>query len=745
MINTALRYAENGWAIFPVHSVNKNGECSCRNKSCKHKGKHPIANLAPNGFRNATKEIGEIAAWWKKHPTANIGLATGKKSGNLLVVDIDQKPEKNEYGEEQWEGLCIQHTGSAIGYPDTVESITGSGGKHIFFYYPENSIIKSRQKALGEAVDIRADGGYVILPPSIHVTGNVYSWELSSDPEDIDVAMAPDWLILQCQHRERPQPKNSPETIQLTPEKVNELRGVLAFIPSDDRDVWLEIGMALKSTYAGIQAYGIWNEWSQQSTKFDLQDQQKTWESLDPDGGVSIASLYYRAQKNGWCEPTVIDHNLVPNLEDVKILEIREPVQAPVDLHSPPGVLKDITNYILNTSKRPQPSFAVNAALTFAGAILGRRVAGETGLRTNLYLISVGSTASGKDHPRAAVKTLLMATNKIDYLGGENIASGQAILTRLAVTPSVLFLLDEFGMLLQSIQSHGAGRHNKEIITNFMKLFSSAGTIYVSTEYADQKQKPRITLEYPCVSLHATTTAEEFYPALTSMHVVNGYLNRFLVVDESYKPRPKRLRTTQDIEIPETIIDWVNYIDRDFRGDESNLSGLNPETPIRIEKDPDAREIFNTFEDDVEELLKKTEGTGVDALWGRAWEHAEKLAVIGACCTNPDTKQISAEVAEWAISFVRYYTEQLAITIHERVSDSDFEKVCKEYLMAIARAGENGLTNRDIGRQKPFSLHPPRERKATLEALKSSVQIDYIKIERPGKGRKRMAYVAIQG
>lgn len=185
MIEEALYYASLGWRIVPLHSVKYdrqgNPVCSC-GKLCKSPAKHP---LTPKGLNNSTINKDWIVAWWKKWPWANIGIVTGEQS-NLIVLDVDKEPGGyDSLGELESKREPI---------PDTVMSLTGSGGMHILFKHPGVKI-RNRAGLLGPGLDIRGDGGYIVAPPSVHITGNRYEWEGSSEPTDVPVADMPKWLV----------------------------------------------------------------------------------------------------------------------------------------------------------------------------------------------------------------------------------------------------------------------------------------------------------------------------------------------------------------------------------------------------------------------------------------------------------------------------------------------------------------------------------------------------------------------
>jgi putative DNA primase/helicase len=181
ILRIALGYARLGWHVFPCHTPTDRG-CSCGMSSCDNVGKHPRVKDWPNV---ATTDEATIQDWWTRWPDANIGIATGAKSG-VVVLDVDP----DEGGALALEDLLAEH-GSL---PETVESLTGGGGRHLLFQHPGVEMRNSASK-LGAGLDIRGDGGYVIAPPSLHESGRRYEWEVSSHPTDVPLAPMPAWLL----------------------------------------------------------------------------------------------------------------------------------------------------------------------------------------------------------------------------------------------------------------------------------------------------------------------------------------------------------------------------------------------------------------------------------------------------------------------------------------------------------------------------------------------------------------------
>jgi putative DNA primase/helicase len=167
MKTAAHLHAQKGRPVFPVYGV-RDGRCTCTKDSCSSPGKHPAT---AQGFRDATTDPEQIERWWSEHPDRNIGVPTGRGSG-WLVVDID--PDKG--GEETLAALEREY--GAL--PTTAQVLTGRDGRggrgrHLYFKHPPTPI-KSGAEVLGPGIDIRADGGYIIIPPSLHVTGVTYDY-----------------------------------------------------------------------------------------------------------------------------------------------------------------------------------------------------------------------------------------------------------------------------------------------------------------------------------------------------------------------------------------------------------------------------------------------------------------------------------------------------------------------------------------------------------------------------------------
>ena len=181
-VDFARVYARRGWPVFPVHIAVRGG-CSCGKPACTNKGKHP---QTAHSFYDATTDEDVIRTWGEvDYPRANIGIRTGKDSG-LVVLDIDL----NKSGEESLRQLEAQYES----LPETVTVVSGGGGRHLYFQHP-GGLVPTTTGKLGSGLDTRGDGGYIIAPPSWHVSTQRYRWAPDKNPEQVQLAPFPAWLL----------------------------------------------------------------------------------------------------------------------------------------------------------------------------------------------------------------------------------------------------------------------------------------------------------------------------------------------------------------------------------------------------------------------------------------------------------------------------------------------------------------------------------------------------------------------
>lgn len=163
--DAALDYAAAGMPVLPLEG-----------KIPRNRG----------GLTNASADVAEVAEWWRRWPDANVGVVTGQRSG-FVVLDVDGPAGARSL-------VDLERRRGEI---RTAQVLTGSGGRHLWFRCPSEPV-RNSAGAVGEGLDVRGEGGYVVAPPSIHETGNPYKW--TRDLEH--VADCPSWLTEDVQRRQ---------------------------------------------------------------------------------------------------------------------------------------------------------------------------------------------------------------------------------------------------------------------------------------------------------------------------------------------------------------------------------------------------------------------------------------------------------------------------------------------------------------------------------------------------------------
>jgi putative DNA primase/helicase len=227
MGQAAIAFARRGWFVFP---------CNDRNGQPLVKG-DPGADGKPiprtGGLHKATCDEQQIDAWWRKWPRAQIGLNAG--ASGLLLIDFDPRTDRTtteiidedtgevlgEHVEEKvWTvdllkaGLMVE---MGVGLPDTLTSQTPSMGEHKFFLMPDGDPIGNRGN-LPDHIDVRGQGGYVIVPPSVRAgdldSGGTkgpgpYTWLHGDWADPASIAPAPAELVAILR---APKKKGEPKT-----------------------------------------------------------------------------------------------------------------------------------------------------------------------------------------------------------------------------------------------------------------------------------------------------------------------------------------------------------------------------------------------------------------------------------------------------------------------------------------------------------------------------------------------------
>jgi hypothetical protein len=694
---------------------------------------------------------------WSKSTDAGIGIM----GGLVCAIDIDVK---DAVAALQIEQLAYRMLG------DTPLLRIGSAPKRMLIYRtdkPFNGFKKHPLEVLCKGQQFVA---YAIHPN----TGQPYTWP-GDGPHSVDMHdlppinekmarafMAEAFKMVPLKLRQKALSTESKYDDNGTANTVaSDLRGTyegiaaaLAFIPNDDLnyDDWIRIGLAIKGAL-GEDGGQLFAEWSDRSAKNVPDTTGKAWAGFKPER-IGAGTIYEYALRNGWVPPADIILNAeqkelqakphpaqglldrimrgeiraksADDSEDVKEGCVVAAPSSPVGIYAVTGILKEFTDWINATSIRRQPKLALAAAITTIGAIAGRRYAflSPKGLRTNIYAIGICDSGGGKDHPRKCVKEALMEAGLAHFFGGEKVASGQAILTMLTTHPARIMLPDEFGHFVSKVFAKNAAGHVREIGTIMTEMFTSANSVVIGTEYANNVEKPRQDIINPHLAIYASTAPGPLWKALESGALEDGFAARWLIF-ESDMNYPDSA-TPPNIPIPSTLVDSLKRIAAGgamMGGNLGNCSAPNATPNIfAVPANDEAMAALERLSQDNTAQLREAEGTSTTSIFARLYEHVVKVAMIGAISDNPVGPVVTADHVAWAKATVQDCMAKLIKNAEEHVADNEHEAAVKR-VMSIIKAA-NGITKNELVRKTQFLKRRDRD-----EIIASLVEAESVRIE----------------
>jgi hypothetical protein len=680
LLTAALRYAEMGYPVFP----------------CAPGGKSP---LTEHGFHDATVDSEQVERWWTQHPCANIGIPTE----GLVVIDIDGEGNP-------WPGGDPERMFDLAAGP---MALTPRGGSHRLFRQPHGKNWRCTEGRLASRVDTRADGGYIVAPPSVVEGGKAYRWapglELDDPPDRLPEP--PPWLAQELD-RLAPSANGTPTLAHVAagPPEANA-------IPEGQRNATLaklggnmrRVGMSL----AEIAAALIQTNKDRCVPPLSPREVERIAASVaryEPDQ-VAVALA-----ENHWDQMYAAAAG-----EDAETTDSvqRDPGPVPEELLRVPGFVSELMDHCLATAPYPNVALAFGGALVLQALLAGRKARDPGDNRTNLYLLGLAHSSAGKDWPRKLNTEIAHQVGLADGIG-ERFASGEGIQDALFITPSMLFQTDEIDGLLQSINKARDGRH-ESIMSTLLTMYSSANSVYPMRRKAGRESPGSI--DQPCLSVFGTAIPNHYYAALSERMLTNGLFARMLILESSRRGAGQEpVIRNIPARIFETAAWWAN-----FQPGTGNLQAWHP-VPVVVDHTDEARQILIEARRLAEAEYDRAEGRN-DAVgttvWGRVSEQTRKLALLHAVSANHAAPRIDQAASEWAVQLVMHQARRMLYMAGLHVSETEFDQRCKRVVELLtawqAQHGDAWMPYRDLSRKLRWSR---REHEEVREALIDQERID---------------------
>jgi hypothetical protein len=379
-----------------------------------------------------------------------------------------------------------------------------------------------------------------------------------------------------------------------------------------------------------------------------------------------------------------------------------------------PGFIGELMDFTLDTAPYPNVVMSFCGALVMQAFLAGRKVRDSSDNRTNLYVLALANSGSGKDQPRRVNSEILTQCDLIETIG-DGLASGEGIEDSMFVHPSKLFQTDEIDELISAIHRGKDGRHER-IMSVLLKMYTSAASVYPMRVKAG-KQSAGV-IDQPCLCLFGTAVPKYYYEALSLKMLTNGFFARMLVFEAGPRSRGRdAVKRAPPKRVLETTRWWAKFNPGEQAG---NLQTWHP-TPKLVEHAPDARDDlreFRAYADDRYAAAEENDDTVAMAIWARAGEKAQRLALIYACSENHEQPLISSDAARWAASIVDHQTRRMLFKAAEHVSETEFHAKCKKLVAVLRqwrdRKGDEWMPFWQLNRKLPWSDREHEEIRTTL-------------------------------
>ena len=687
----AVTYYEEGFSVVPLQRSDKK----------------PPKNLGSwEQYKTKRPPREKIDEWFKDRDDLVVAIVCGK----FIVVDADT-PEAMAWVENN--------------LPVTPFKVITGKGMHFYYNNPQNfttfATRRTNETPIERLIDIRGEGGLIIAPHNRHANGAIYKpvfldgWPIH-DFTDLPDFTEKEWFQITGVPKEVANTKQN-ITIPFSLDGVNE--------------------GSRNDQAARISGYLISKNVNIDFTKFFLQ----SWNNQNnpPLPQKEVESVVDNVKRT---------HDR-KNEQAPLFVQASENILPPKNLYNPPGLLKNMYDFCEDIAQVSQPELSLVAALALASVACGRLYRTSMNNYSSLFFMCIAKSGQGKENIKTFIESVLNASEHEKLIVGDGYTSSGAVHSVLRQRPTQITIMDEFGKRLEAI-GMSQNTNREDGIQTLMEAWGRChGTLrpdnYSLMQVPDQFKEAsmnRVTHK-PAISLVGLSVPKNFYKALNSGRIADGFLNRFVIVESKEPRRVAALKKYK--EPPTTIVNWVNYVRRpinEFQAASMDNADIDLDQTV-LDFDQDSELLLQDFAREIVKRQDILEKDNLEPLLSRSREKAMRLSLAVTLAIDPKARIIKSEATKWCIDFVRYYDLLFVEACRDKVASSATESKIKQVLSFIRSRNGDGISKREVDRHELFRSMKSYEVKEIIERLMNAREIQEVEVKVGGKGRPTKRLVAV--
>lgn len=647
----------------------------------------------------------EIENWCNTFDKSNVAVCLGEASG-IVAVDLDCVDP------------AIVEIIERIVPPTKIEKVGNKGWTRFFKY--TKGIQTDNVKHNGNIVlEVLSTGKKTTIPPSVHPSGNSYTWKgeslASIKPEDLDVF--PIYLIPALKAALL---KKYPGAEEVSYNKIiqgrnDALSKECAKLVKEENDLALIINKLIK-----------FDQENHESPLFT--DVSEFGNDNAPTNALAFFSSHLTSfnTKRYNANQTYEDIILPTEGSGGKLKSEASENSSNPELPKPEGVLAAIMTYILQNSYIEQPAFAFSAALSLLATLSGRKFEFE-GVAPNLYLLNVAPSGSGKNAPQEKIKEVLIDA-KCDYLlGSGDYVSDASLMDGLPECPVRLDIIDEAGGMLKSV-TRGGATYNAKMADILAELYTTSTSIFLGRQTSEGNKGRALR---PNVNLLCSTTPTGLSEGVTVTAIEKGLMGRFLIFIGDGNKKARRVENPS--RLPHSILGQLQTL-ASYQPDKSDkiIAGHVQDITI-LEKTDSANQMLQQAFEYFDDLRIQSDGDDVLLpIISRLYQQMLKVTMLHAISRQIYAQKPTVDHNDVTFGYqtIQYFYHHIKDIINTCVFSNKNEQYLQKVLSVVEKSKE-GLTKKEISNRTRFLKK--KERQEVLEDLVETGQIEYVSLKKEGK------------